>query len=108
MIRFNQLNEPYYVSTDAEIYVLSKEYITEKEAKRWDERKYDLDELDVNLPDHVPEVSASTQALIARVEQLDKGQIRLGKDPDKSLAGKYVSLKKPSLGRRIRSLFGIK
>ena len=108
MFRFNQPDEPFYVSTDAEIYVLGKEYITEKEAKRWDEREYDLDELDVNLPDYMPEVSASTQALIARVEQLDKGRIRLGKDPDKSLAGKYVSFQKTGLGRRILSLFGIK
>lgn len=107
MFRFNQPDEPFYVSTDAEIYVLGKEYVTEKEAKRWDERKYDLDDLDVNMPDYVPEVSPSTQALIARVEQLDKGQIRLGKDPDKSLAGKFISFKKTSLGRRILSLFGI-
>lgn len=35
MFRFNKPDEPFYVSTDAEIYVLSKEYITEKEAKRW-------------------------------------------------------------------------
>lgn len=106
MFRFARMNQPYYVSTDAEIYVLGKEYITEMEAHKWDNRKYDLDDLDINEPDYVPPLSANTQDLITRVERLDKGQIRLGTAPDKKLMGKYISLKKTSFGRRLLSLFG--
>lgn len=108
MFRFNHPGEQYYVTTNAEIYVLGKEYLTEKDAVRWEDGKYNLDDIDINLPDYVPELSDSTEAFIARVEKLDKNLIRLSKDPDKNLAGKYISFAKKSLGRRILSLFGFR
>ena len=32
MFRFNKLNEPFFVSTQADVYILDKEFITIKEA----------------------------------------------------------------------------
>lgn len=34
MFRFNRNDEPFFVNTFAEVYILDKEYITVKEARR--------------------------------------------------------------------------
>ena len=50
MFRFNKINEPFFVSTNAEVYILDKEYITVKEAKKWDNRDFDVDEIGIYEP----------------------------------------------------------
>lgn len=39
MFMFNRVDEPFFVSTYAEVYVVDKEFITVKEAKQWDSKK---------------------------------------------------------------------
>ena len=85
MFRFNRKDEPYYVSTDAEIYFIDKEYITLREAKKWDNRNFDFDEIGIFRPSEAPPLSAEVTDLLARIDNLDKNEIRLKVKPDKRL-----------------------
>ena len=85
MFRFNRKDEPFYVSTDAEIYFIDKEYITLKEAKKWDNRKFDFDEIGVLVSSEAPPLSADVMDLVARVDKIDKKEIRLKLKPDKRI-----------------------
>lgn len=111
MFRFNRINEPFFVSTYAEVYMLDKEYITVKEAKKWDRRKFDLDEIGIYEPLEVPELRPSIQALVDRVENIDKGDVRLAQTPDHRLAGNNASGRNFKVGRRalflLKQLTGI-
>ena len=44
MFRFNRLDEPFFVSTSADVYILDKELITTKEARNWEHHIFDVDE----------------------------------------------------------------
>ena len=85
MFRFNRKDEPFYVSTDAEIYFIDKEYITLKEAKKWDRRNFDFDEIGIFHPSNVPPLSSDVIGLVARVDNIDKNEIRLKLKPDKRI-----------------------
>ena len=85
MFRFNRKDEPFYVSTDAEIYFIDKEYVTLKEAKKWDNRNFDFDEIGIFQPSDVPPLSSEVIGLVARVENIDKNEIRLKLKPDKRI-----------------------
>lgn len=87
MFRFNKINEPFFVSTNAEVYILDKEYITVKEAKEWDKRNFDVDEIGIYEPLEAPPLSLSTLNLVERVNLLDKDKIRLDFMPDHRLMG---------------------
>lgn len=87
MFRFNKINEPFFVSTDAEVYILDKEYITVKEAKEWNKRDFDVDEIGIYEPLEAPPLSPSTLNLVERVNLLDKDKIRLDYIPDHRLMG---------------------
>ncbi|MBD5355960.1 MAG: hypothetical protein HDR88_03005 [Bacteroides sp.] len=85
MFRFNKKEEPFFVNTLAEVYMLDKEYITIKEAKKWAKQKFDTIELDIYQPHDVPKINPSILTLIDRVNKLDKGGIRLSLEPDQYL-----------------------
>ena len=85
MFRFNRKDEPYYVSTEAEIYFIDKEYITIKEANKWDNRNFDFDEIGIFQPSHVPPLTSDVISLVARVDNIDKKEIRLKLKPDKRI-----------------------
>lgn len=87
MFRFNKIDEPFFVSTDADVYILDKEYVTVKEAKEWDKRDFDVDEIGIYEPLEAPALSLSTLNLIERVNLLDKDKIRLDFLPDHRLMG---------------------
>lgn len=88
MFMFNRVGEPFYVSTYAEIYVLDKEFITVREARRWDRRKFDADLLDIYIPEEAPELQPQIIALIDRVNTFDKEAAQLALTPDHRLAGR--------------------
>lgn len=100
MFRFNKINEPFFVSTDAEIYILDKEYITVREAKKWDNRDFDVDEIGIYEPLDAPPLSLSTSNLIERVNHLDKNKIRLNFLPDHKLIGSNSERRNFRIGRR--------
>lgn len=111
MFRFNRINEPYFVNTQADVYILDKEWITIKEAREWDKRKFDTDKIDILEPAEAPPVSASVETLIARVGLLDKNGIKLHAAPDHRLMSAYPRHQNYSIGHRalsmLKTLLGI-
>lgn len=100
MFRFNRTDEPLFVNTYAEVYILDKRFITVKEAKKWASRELDTDEISIYQPSDLPELQASIQTLIDRVNNINKGQIRLEVEPDTRLVSKYYGRRKPHIGHR--------
>lgn len=100
MFRFNKINVPFFVSTNAEVYILDKEYITVKEAKKWDNRDFDVDEIGIYEPLDAPPLSSSILDLIERICILDKEEIRLDCIPDHSLMGHNSGRQNFRIGRR--------
>lgn len=85
MFRFNRPYEPYYVTTGAEVYILDREFITTKEARKWEDHKFDKDEIEIVQPTWAPAIPSEVQNLIARVDNIDTKGIRLMQNPDKKL-----------------------
>lgn len=100
MFRFNKQNQPFFVNTSANVYILDKEYITFKEAKKWENRKFDIDEIGIYEPMGAPALEASTMQLINRVNNVNKDQIKLNQDPDYRLVSNLVSGRNFKIGRR--------
>lgn len=89
MFRFGEGNVPYYVKTDVNVYILDKDYITVKEAKKWKNWKIDEEEIDIYEPAGTPEVSHDILALIERVEKIDKAGIIIDNVPDQRMVSKH-------------------
>lgn len=100
MFRFNRRGEHIFVNTSAEVYILDKEYISVKEARKWDKRKFDIDEIGIYEPMEAQPLSPSVLALVDRVNRLDKDGDRLGYVPDHRLVSKYSSRNNFRIGRR--------
>lgn len=50
MFRFGRRDEPVFVSTEAEVSILDREYITLREARKWGKQKFDTDETGIFEP----------------------------------------------------------
>lgn len=111
MFRFNRVNQPYFVSTDSKIHILDKEYITVKEARQWSRRNFDNDKIDIYEPMDAPALSPDILALMARVNNIDKEDVRLDAAPDRRLIGKLDGTRNFKIGRRalmvLKELTGI-
>ncbi len=102
MFMFNHVNEPFFVSTYAEVYILDKEYITVKDAKRWERLNLDTSDIEIIEPAEAPELQGPIQELIARVNTIQHDNVRLNFTPDHRLAGRGVH--RQNLGQRAFSL----
>lgn len=102
MFRFNKKDEPFFVNTFAEVYILDKEYITVKEAKKWERRKFETDAFDIIEPAEAPALQASVMDLVARVNEISHDDVRLDFTPDRRLMGRGV--RKQNIGQRALSL----
>lgn len=102
MFMFNRRDEPFFVSTYAEAYILDKEYITVKEAKKWENRKTGIDDIPIYEPPEAPELQADIQLLVDRVNSLDHDHVRLALTPDKRLAGRHIA--RQHFGQRVLQL----
>lgn len=100
MFRFNNLNESFFVSTTADVWILDKEFITEKEAKKWDRHKFDLDEIGIYEPIDAPTLTPDILALICRVDNLDKDMAKLDYVPDKMMMSEKLGGRNFKIGRR--------
>lgn len=88
MFRFNHVDEPYFVTTYVEVYVLDREFISIKEAKQWERRSVEgIDEILVS--EDAPDLQPDIQQMITRVDDLDYDKIRLSITPD----ARYISKK---------------
>ena len=102
LFRFNRYDEPFFVSTYGEVYMVDKEYITEKEARKWEKLQADTEQLAMYEPAEAPELQPSIRQLVERVNQLDHDRVRLDFVPDHRLVGRGVV--KQNLGQRMLSL----
>lgn len=85
MFRFNRADEPFYINTYAEVYIVDKEYITVREAKKWDLKRIDTDNIEILEPQGTPELQPSILQLIARVDTVDTEGVRLTAEADKKM-----------------------
>lgn len=105
MFMFHRANEPFFVTTYSEVYLLDKELITVKEAKTWGKRVFKTDEIAILEPEEAPELSSSTVALIDRVHGIDADRIRALLPPDYRLMSRNVRKHNPNnLGFRALTL----
>lgn len=104
MFMFNRHNEPFSVNTSAEVYILDREYITVKEAKRWAALNIDLNELGIYVPADAPALQPWVENLICRVNNIDKEMIRLNVAPDRNLVSPFKGRNCFSIGYRLLSM----
>lgn len=100
MFMFNSVDEPVFVTTDAEVYILDKEYITVKEAKKWTKTKFDVEEIGVLEPIDAPPLPSSVEALVARVGKIDQERLRLDFAPDQRYVSRFDGRKNFRIGNR--------
>lgn len=77
MFMFNHIDEPFFVSTYAEVYMVDKEYITVKEARKWERHRFDADEIEIFEPVDAPDLQPAIRELVERVENVDDDGVRL-------------------------------
>ncbi|MDE5924929.1 MAG: hypothetical protein K2G75_06360, partial [Muribaculaceae bacterium] len=104
MFRFNRKDEPFFVSTDAEVYIIDHEYIDEREGRKWEGGNYDEDLIDLLAPATAPELHFDIQKLISRVEGIDKDSLRLQATPDSRMIGRMKSPKSGIVGKALNFL----
>lgn len=106
---FDRPDTRYSVSTYAEVYLTDKEYITGKEAKKWERSNNQTDFTEILEAHDAPELAPDIQRLIARVNSVDRDQIRVNLEPNHLLVGrKAVKLNVgQAILQRIKGMFGI-
>lgn len=90
MFMFNSRYEPFFVSTFAEVYITDKEFITVKEARKWQDMDFDVSQLEIIEPENAPELQESILSLIDRVNSVDNAQVRIDSPVDLKLKGRGV------------------
>lgn len=90
MFMFNKVDQPIYVTTYAEVYVIDKNYITLREAKKWEKKAVDGEDIGIIEPSDAPPLQESVLALIDRVNNVDSDGIRLATTPDQRLVGRKI------------------
>lgn len=109
VFRFNRHDEPFFVSTYAEVYILDKEKITVKEARKWEKALAEASTLDIYAPPEAPPLQASVKQLIDRVENINHAQVRLDSQVD--LANVGFRTERAGFGKqvlnRVKGLLGI-
>ena len=111
LFRFNRPDEDYFVSTYAEVYFLDKEFISLKEAKKWEKHDFNSDEIEIYEAYEAPELQPDILSLMERVENIDKQQIILSWKDDPRFRYERRKNNNFSLGNRflnvIKDLTGI-
>lgn len=110
MFMFNRSDEPFFVTTYAELYIIDKEFITVKEAKGWNNMAEILKtNATIFEAAEAPPLQPSIQQLIARVDDVDYDKVRLSLAVDERLRGREV--KKLNFGqqvlKRLRGMVGL-
>lgn len=77
MFGFNRSEEPFFVASYAEVYVLDREFITIKEARRRSKIKDSLSDMAIIRSPNAPALAPEIKALMARVEDIDHTGARM-------------------------------
>lgn len=100
MFRFNRKTEPFFVSTCADVWILDREFITEKEARKWERQKFDSDEIGIYESTDAPTLSNDILSLIDRVENIDKNEVKLDYVTDQNMKSEKIGGRNFKIGRR--------
>ena len=87
MFQFNRYDEPFFVTTYTEVYIVDREYITVKEAKKWEKHSFGNENIDIIESPDAPALHPEILTLIARVNNIDNDSVRMSQPPDYRLAG---------------------
>lgn len=83
MFRFARPDEPFFVATYAEIFMVDKEYIKVSEARKWENFTIPPEVLaQMPVPDDLPDRHPAAIALIDRVNSIDHAERRSRLQPD--------------------------
>ena len=106
---FNRADEPFFVSTSADVFIIDKEYITLKEAKKWEKISFENNDFDIYVPPSIPDIPEKHRALIDRVNSINHDEARLSLSPDKKLAGRNLAKLNPGqmILKRLKGMTGI-
>ena len=104
LFRFNRPDEDYFVSTYAEVYFLDKEFISLKEAKKWEKHDFNSDEIEIYEAYEAPELKPEILSLMKRVENIDKQQIILSWKDDPRFRYERKRNNNFSLGNRFLNI----
>ncbi len=90
VFHFNRVDEPFFVTTYTEVYILDKEYIPMKEARKWERLRPGREKIEIVEPAEAPALQPSVRMLVERVNMADTDQARLDIRPDHLLMGRVV------------------
>ena len=98
-------DDPIYVNTYAEVYITDREYMTVKEAGKWEKKPPRGEEIGIRAPREAAPLSPAIASIAERVKAIDPEALRLDDIPDPRYVGRDLSKKKTVWGR-IKSIFG--
>lgn len=104
MFRFNHRNQPVFISSRTEVYVLDREYISGGEAKKWCKRNFLLEDLPMLESPDAPKLGNEILSLMKRVENIDTTQVRIDSEVDHRI-GYQSGVNNYELGRRLINTF---
>lgn len=104
MFRFTRKDEPFYVGTSADIYILEKELLTRREARKWERYDFSRDGLGIFYSPEASELDPEIIRLMDRVEALNKNDVRLDYVPDENLKSRYVGINRNKFGKELANL----
>ena len=104
LFRFNRPDEDYFVNTYGEVYFLDKEFISVKEAKKWEKYNYNSEKLDKYEAYEAPELQPYILAIMERVEKIDKQKIILSWKEDPRFHFEPKNNNNFSIGNRFLNL----
>ncbi|MDE6497650.1 MAG: carboxypeptidase-like regulatory domain-containing protein [Muribaculaceae bacterium] len=108
MFMFNKVDQPIYVTTYAEVYILDREFITIADARKWERRDVDFSNIGIIEAGAAPPLQEAVVRLIERVNEVDRDGVRLTVAPDQRLAGMRVARSFGSeMLTRLKNMFGI-
>lgn len=102
MFLLNRPEMPFFVSTYAEVYMLDKEYITVREARRMERMPKGTSDIAIIEPHDAPPLQPYVLALIDRVNSVDHDGVRIALQPDERLIGRHI--RQQNIGERALSL----
>lgn len=101
MFRFNRKDEPFFVATHAEVYIMDREILRVPEARKWERLQVDADAAEMWYPPEAAPLAAEIVALKERVDNIDKEGVRLQIQPDAKMVSHSDGRKNFRLDRRI-------
>lgn len=98
-------DDPIYVNTYAEVYITDREYMTIREAHKWEKKPPRGEDIGIRVPREAAPLSPVIASIVERVNAIDPDAIRLDEVPDQRYVGRDLT-KKRGLWSKIRSIFG--